>query len=542
MSRRLLALACALALLAPAAPASAFDRLPYVHTWQAEGMVGGDLGGEARKSVERDEMRMTLDRGRFQGDLRYADGLAVKAASGVVTGQSASIEITLTGSPAEGGAAAAGSFSGVATLVTRELASLDDMGGMAARSDGIRVVYEVSGHWGARLSGGVAAGELLFERATPVSQSAADADVHEATWFDRLSAEKGGGAQSFRVEVRGLAAGPVPRPAPGATSSDRPAAAADAQPALGFLDFVARGIAGAPGVPAAPVPLALSTSARALEDAAPPGATRLPADAVAIDVDVPGAYLDAKNRAAGLLDEGGPAGAAGGALRKAWNAGEIPASVNYSPPGYDVLRQLKALLAEQKAIRGAAELTSDVAGAVGGADTRLLQAWLNVARALGDEKPHSVLAATAGELQAVAEAPLPRSGPLADAVLVAMRSRLAPPGAADVRAMQRDASQDASGSAAGDRFPDRVLARAGGSTSAGAGTLSFDTSTGRTTLAPGAWPAYRRGDGTPFWLAGPDGTVALTDGTLRGAGFTVPRAFLVDAADAGRVVAVYDLR
>ncbi len=533
MSRRLLALACALALLAPAGVALALPGgQPYEHVWQAEGMVGGDLGGEARKSVERDEMRMTLDRGRFQGGLRYADGLAVKAASGAVTGQSASIEITLTGSPAEGGAAAAGSFSGVATLVTRALASLDDVGGMAARSDGIRVAYEVSGHWGARLSGGVAAGELLFERATPVSQSAAGADVHEAAWFDRLSAEKGGGAQSFRVEVRGLAAGPDPQPA----------AAAAAQPALGFLDFVARGIAGAPGVPAAPVPLALSTSARALEDAAPPGATRLPADAVAIDVDVPGAYLDAKNRAAGLLDEGGPAGATGGALRKAWNAGETPASVNYSPPGYDVLRQLKALLAEQKAIRGAAELTSDVAGAAGGADTRLLQAWLNVARALGDEKPDSVLGATAGELQAVAEAPLPRSGPLADAVLVAMRSRLAPPGAAGVRAMQRDASQDASGSAAGDRFPDRVLARAGGSTSAGAGTLSFDTSTGRTTLAPGAWPAYRRGDGTLFWLAGPDGTMALTDGTLRGAGFTVPRAFLVDAADAGRVVAVYDLR
>jgi hypothetical protein len=56
------------------------------------------------------------------------------------------------------------------------------------------------------------------------------------------------------------------------------------------------------------------------------------------------------------------------------------------------------------------------------------------------------------------------------------------------------------------------------------------------------WLAYSRADGSVFWLPGAGAEVAITDGTLIGAGFTVPRAYLVDASHVGRILAVYDLR
>lgn len=530
MSARLIALACALALVAPVSPASAAAdaRGPYDHVWQAEGMFSGERG-ETRRLAGTDEMSLRLEGGSFIGHVAYADVLGTRGPDGAASAQSASIEITLAGTPADGGGAAAGSFSGQATLVSHALASLDELRGVPASSDGSSVVYEVSGHWGARLSGGIADGELLYERATPLWQESPTAERKGAEWFNRLSAEPGGAAQRFRVEVSGLdAAGKAQTVAGGAGR------------ARGFFGYVARGLAGQPGVPAAPVPLALAKSARALKDAAPPGAAKLPADSVAVDVDVPGAYLDAKNRAAGLLATTGPTGDAGKRLTLAW-APARAAAVPLPDPAtaaQDLVRQLR-----DQDVAGSADLARDVEAALrsGAADPALLQAWQAIATAVRQAVAGSVLGATQAEVDAVRSVVVPRTGPYAAAVLVSLGSRAVPPPAFDVRGMAPDRSLDSSGSAP-TGFPGIVLARAGGTTSGGPGTLTYTTAAGRTTIAPDVWLAYERADGTIFWLAGSEGAVALQDGTLRGAGFTLPRAYLDDASYVGRILAVFDLR
>jgi hypothetical protein len=549
VSRRRCALAsvcaAALALVALAAPASAAPSQPYEHVWQAEGMVGGDLGGKSGKDVSRDAMDLALRDGRFDGHLQYADTLTIDDGRGEAKTQSASIEVTLTGLPAEGGLAAAGAFSGVARLVTRPAG----MAGNVASPGYRELVYDVSGHWGARLSGGVASGELLYERATVVTPDAGYTDLHGAEWFDRLSAEKGGGAQTFQVEVAGLAAGqPKTTPAAGGGSSAAtgagssrplPPVSADAaqQPRLGFWGFVARGLAGRPGVAAVPVPLALSGTARTLKDAAPPGATQLPPDAVGSNVDVAGLLLDSQNRAAGLLGTAGPAGDGGRKLDEAWRRAE-------ALQARTTIQGSIAAALRRQSIPGAGDLASDLEAAAknGNADSSLIAAWNAVVRAVAAADGRSVLAATAAETNAVATAALPRTGPLADAVLAAAQAPHVPASAAVVAAMPRDPSLDATAQATATLLPARVLAAQGGSTGGGPASLTYATPTGRTTVAPSSWPAYRRADGTVFWLAGFGGPVALTDGTLRGAGFTTGRAYLVDATDVGRIFAVYDLR
>jgi hypothetical protein len=523
--RRLLALACAVVLLLPVLPASAAGPGPYAHVWQAEGMVGGDLGGASRKVVRRDDMTMSLAKGGFSGGIRYEDALAVQSASGGITAQFASIEVTLTGTSAEGGAAAAGSFAGIATLVYRDGRSLDDL----RDRSGDEVVYEVSGHWGARLQNGIAHGELLYERATVVSAPSPTVDYKGAAWFDRLSAEKGGGSQTFDVEVAGLASG---------TEVASPAAAqTSAQSGLGALAYVRRGIAGQPGGQAPPVPLATSTRARALKDAAPLGAVKLPANAVAIELDVPGAYLDAKNRAAGLLDSDGPTGPAGKRLASAWAMPASEVAADYSPPMAVDPRAVRATLAEQEAVPGASELASDLAGAsfpaaIPPAQLLQLVAWRHVIEAVGARKSlASAVQPTAAVAEAVRATSLPHTGPLADAVRVAARVLGPPRAAAVVTAFKRDASADVRGS-------DGPLI-GGGAAPATPVDLSRLVIPG---TRPTNWRAYRRPDGTLYWLGAPANQVALVDGTLHGAGFSTPRAFLVDAKDVGRILAVYPAR
>jgi len=64
----------------------------------------------------------------------------------------------------------------------------------------------------------------------------------------------------------------------------------------------------------------------------------------------------------------------------------------------------------------------------------------------------------------------------------------------------------------------------------------------RETLVPDAWLAYRRDDGRLFWLAGEDGRRALTDGSLRGWGWSKERVAVVDTTRPGRVLAYLAVR
>lgn len=556
----LVACVLTLALSAPALPASAAAG-PYSHMWQVQGTVGGDLGGRAVQQVRRDEMTMTLAKGVFGGKLVYEDVVGVQSEAGGITVQYASIEVTLTGSPAAGGSAAAGAFSGTALLLEQAGSSLDDItsGRQDASSSGTQTKYDVAGHWGARLSRGAASGELIFESVHPAEMPGGVGTKElPAAWFNRVTADNPNGlgaGQTFEVEVGGLAATPQSTPATGSRVVAAPGAAAagrdSAAGGMSFLGFVRRGLSGRQQVQATPVPSAVSQAARALKNAKPTGAVALPATAVAIDVDVSGAFLDAKNRAAGLLGEGGPVGRAGDALRQAWVQSRpalrspdsrmpLVRSAPWTPEA------LMRTLHGQVAIPGASQLASDVAAAqqTAAADPTLVDLLGRLIDAVGSPGGAGpALGATVDEERAVASAAIPRTGPLADAVRAAADDLDAPASALAVSAFARDGSRDTSGSAtAGAQLPTHVLARAGGRTEGGPATLSYVTATGRTEIAPPAWLAYRRADGVIFWLAGPGGGVALTDGSLTGAGFQLPRAYLVDAARVGRILAVYDLR
>ena len=124
MSRRLLALACALAVLASAAPAVAATR-PYVHEWVVEGQVGGDLGGATRKDVLKDEMTLALSQGAFIGHLRYVDAARDRGAVRPHDGADRFDRDDAHGQAARGRDGGRRDIRGEAQLVTRVIPSLD---------------------------------------------------------------------------------------------------------------------------------------------------------------------------------------------------------------------------------------------------------------------------------------------------------------------------------------------------------------------------------------------------------------------------------
>ncbi|MBE0475940.1 MAG: hypothetical protein IBX62_02445 [Coriobacteriia bacterium] len=552
------ALSAAAALPAfPAPPARAEARAQaYEHLWQAETALGGERGRTAKR-VGRSTVTLAAEGGRFRGTVRYEDVLGAEDPSGFHS-QSGSITLVLTGAFVESGRTAGGTFEGTVYVNTVRVASLDEAvaEGIEARSDGVRVAYAVSGHWGAAIEDGRATGELLYEQAEVVRASAPDAPAHGPGWFNRLGPALAGGSsppgepQTFTAILGGdpPAADPGPGDA-GAGGNGGAGGAAAPRPVVpagpgspdggpGFWRYVLRGLAGRPrgrGVPASPEAL---RAARALRDARPSGAVPLPPGAVAIDLDVSGAYLDALNRASGLTAEEDLAGFE--PIGETWasarrdSPGRPAAPAEADPSVFHAARLLEAL--EGQGGRGAGDLAESASAIAEGrafGAVPELRAWTFAAEAVrGVPGARSVLAATAGAVRLVRQAPVPREGPDADAVLAAADSALAPREAREVAAFVRAPSMDASASA-GEALPVAVLARAPG------GALSWESEGARTSVRPARFPAYRRADGRVYWLAGEDGPAALTDGTLRGWAFTLPRAWLVDPARVGRILAEF---
>lgn len=535
MRRRLIVTAVAIVLLLPVAASGA--GLPYEHVWRVEELYVGDAG-TTQRSVGVDTMQLRFADGVWSGQVRLADVLAIQESSGITQSQNASISLTLEGTPAEGGASAAGRFSGVAELRFRQAGSIEDA--LAPSRSGALAVYDVSGFWAAKLDGDVAKGQLVFRSVSP--REGAKGPVRDADWFNRAPEEgldATGQPQPFKVAVTGLD--------PDSGSPAKPGEKTGGSPKPGFFDYVGRGLRGQGVARALPVSAAQAAAADSLKTAGAQGATPLPDNALGIDSALAGAYLDAKNRAAGLLDARYvPTGAVSADGTREVQAlfasapGRPAPGENDDPATFYKTRVLDLL--EGGRIERARELRDEVSAVGAGADpdtvTRL-RTWLSVLEAMAGPLPSrgSAIAPAARAAEQVASRAVAREGALAVAVLAAADSPEAPLSARDVASFERDASLDTSSTTAGDALPNRVLAVAG----VGGPPPGLTWSGGSAIAQPDSWLGWRRGDGRVFFRAGAQGEVALTDATLAGWAWRHPRASLVDAGRIGRVQELYAL-
>ena len=323
-----------------------------------------------------------------------------------------------------------------------------------------------------------------------------------------------------------------------------------------------------------------------LRAVAPRDAVAVPGDVLAMGAQLSGAYLDAKNRAAGL--SGGTARIAVRARRAAERSRlAVPGR---AAPGADedagllLAARLTDLLGEEAPAGetdvGGAPLLRDLAASVTAnappEQVLALRTRLAVAEALTAKKPFgSVLAAARETARAVATTALPDrkstylEGRLADAVLVAAKSPDAPDSMRAVTDFMRAERFDVSAASASAKpvtpadnpaslatatptasedestaLPREVLSRSARDASdAGPPAVSWETTAGaRAQVAPAVWLAYGRSDGARYWLAGAGGPVALTDASVDGWAWRNRRAAVVDASDVGVVLSAIELR
>ncbi|MDH4140209.1 MAG: hypothetical protein OEV43_06510 [Coriobacteriia bacterium] len=551
--KKALALAAAVVMLLPMAGAHAADAGTYEHVWSLQTLVSGSVG-ETRQRVLSSSAEMALEGGVYVGSVTYSDLLGVSTEEGVGS-QESQISLALNGTPLEGGVAAGGTFTGTARIDMRDASGLDDAVSDDVRGrEGRHVLYSVSGHWGARLDDGLAEGEIIYERA---AVSEGDETLAEpAPYFNRASVSNPdalGDAQLFSALVEGIAPtdGGSSGGGDGAGEAGPGGADGDSAESRGpsFFEYVLKGLRGEELELAAPVPEQLATAGRLLYEANPGGATPLPAGSLAIDVHVAGSYLDAKNRAAGLLDDTGPSIAGAGDLGASVAAARaavpgIPAVPTNEDAGLTWATRGIEALASQADVAGAAELAEELALVrpdAGRTRVLMLRVRALAIEAVGASESYgSVLRGAAAVASGVRDSKL-AEGARSDAVLAAADDPRSPVSATDVRSFSREEGLDTSGTASFETtssslLPELAMAAAGGD------PLAYVSSTGLVRLEPAVWLAYRRQDGAVYWLAEEDGTVALTDGSLRGWAFVTRRAAVVDAERAGRWVAVFALR
>ncbi len=550
-ARLLLAVAMIASVLPGAGVSAAYAAdASYEHIWQARTLFAGETGS-TRSEVLESLAEVRFKDGLYTGSIVYRDLLGIADATGSITSQEARIELALLGDPLEAGAAAGGTFTGTATMVVRSAPSL----GAAVSEDilgeqGEEVVFNVRGHWGALAENGTLVGEVLYERARVVS---GEGVAHEPAWFNRASLANPDGLgdpQLVRVTVTG-----DPAPVTGGQDDDGDGSGGDrtmdgdgasGQTPDSVFGYIAQGLRGVPaGTPPA-VSDAEDTAARRLLDARPAGARALPEDALAVDVHLAGAYLDAKNRAAGLLGEDGPLSEEAASLELVAQtmraaATRAPAPDAGTPSAEHHADRVRTALSAATGEIGNADALLAALDALGPRPDReqvaLVRTWASVAEAVAASRPlGSVLADGAALSARVATAPVPAEGPLAMAVLAAADSYLAPSEALVVRDFAREESVDFEPvrGVADSSLPGRVLSIHGSTT--GPPALAWVSSAGQQRVAPVVWTAYRRGDTAIFWLAGDDANVALTDASIRGWAFSRSRAALVDSTRCGRVI------
>ena len=246
--------------------------------------------------------------------------------------------------------------------------------------------------------------------------------------------------------------------------------------------------------------------------------------------------LDSANRAAGVETTGGPAVTQAEALTAAWKDAYAKTPGVPAPQGgaQEAARfaagRVKTAL-KLHSIDGDRALEKVLATYVVASDVGALRQWAATVEAVASKVPlASVLELTAGATREVAE-----SKPVG----------ALPQGA--VTALERVPSLDiiATRSVQATGVVEEALVKYGISQGGRQGSRRgfayhlAGSSGGETVAAPDVWLAYRWSDGATYWLAGAGGAVALTDTSLRGWGYQIPSASLVDAADISRVVATF---
>lgn len=252
-------------------------------------------------------------------------------------------------------------------------------------------------------------------------------------------------------------------------------------------------------------------SALRIAYARPGGAASLPESRTVVDVDVPGAYLEEKDRAQGWTDPEGAHATLAADAEARWEAARREAPL--SPEALELATRSDGLSRRQLAPALTAE-------------------------ALSAEEPYgSVLRPVAEAVAQLMTERVPRKGEADEAVLAAADRGKALRSTVEVARFDR--REDLDGLADDPaQFPGDALARylePGDD----AGTLR--SLPGTETWTVSEWLGYERSDGRLYWLAGRDGPVALTEGDLRGWGYTLPQAWLVDAERSGRVLEWYPL-
>lgn len=280
-------------------------------------------------------------------------------------------------------------------------------------------------------------------------------------------------------------------------------------------------------------------------------ATQPPADALAMGEDLDVEFLDAKNRAAGLLGEGeaGPVADGAGELALAVEATRL-AVPGIRAPGPDeraaelYAERIRTALAAHSLEGGESVLAwIDAVGLSPGREgVARMRTWASVVDALATTQPLGSVSektySVAGQVLETGLAP----GALSDAVLAAADSESAPAEAVEVTRFRREPRLDIDATLGGqwtasDALPIRVLGIYG--SSGLPPSLTWISAGERVSVAPTTWIAYRRADGALYWLAGERGDVALTDASTRGWAFSRSRAALVDASRCGRTIASF---
>lgn len=392
---------------------------------------------------------------------------------------------------------------------------------------------------------------LRMDLAGPASPP--DVEIAWQTAFAVLAGAYGG-AEGYVVQIFADGAPLVELSAPGgdvrdAVSADDPIALRRGTDATFIAVQSHRGEpvtreqdSGAVGV----APVADVMAAEDLMAATPVESTPMPERAMAVDAHLSGGYLDAKNRAAGLLDDGGPTVEAAERLAANASAMRLDAPTVIAPAAGEstlprFIERLGVALEKSEAtgvdgLREEVETLSQLGDRASGARVRSL---LLAAEALADTaSDRSLLADTVVVMREVARAPL-EPGPPRDALLAATGSPEAARDVADVRVFARDPSLDvtADSSATDAALPARVLRmHARGSNPP---ALVWNTPEGTQAISADVWQGYRRADGAVFWIAGTQGEVALTDASVRGWAYSRERAALVEASDCGRVLTYF---
>jgi hypothetical protein len=265
-------------------------------------------------------------------------------------------------------------------------------------------------------------------------------------------------------------------------------------------------------------------------------ASDLPGDSYDSDSGEIMRYLDAKNRATGLLGDEGPEGPESAEITAVVAAARaaVP-GVSAPEPGQDAGSLWAARSASQLASsvnEGAADLAERLGVALTGMESDEVQEvkeWFHVVSAVESDGSYgTVLGPVSSTAENVLSGEVP-DGPEADAVLVAIDDSTAPRSAKAVEVFERVESDDTSGTGEGELLPDVVIASNGGESA----VIAYLDGPGFETVDTDAWLAYERADGTRYWLAGADGAVALTDGSVRGWAFSREQAALVSATNVG---------